>query len=81
MQRDVSTLDAMPNLPTLFFETAEARKRRPFLWQKVDGKYKSRSYREVMEEVIHLARALQKSLRYQSDRARDCAAASTGIEN
>lgn len=59
MQRDVSTLDAMPNLPTLFFETAEARKRRPFLWQKVDGKYKSRSYREVMDEVIHLARALR----------------------
>lgn len=59
MQRDVSTLDAMPNLPTLFFETAVARKRRPFLWQKVDGKYKSRSYREVMDEVIHLARALR----------------------
>jgi len=59
MQRDVNTLDAMPNLPTLFFETAEARKRRPFLWQKVDGKYKARTYRQTMDEVIHLARALR----------------------
>ncbi|MGB1161869.1 MAG: AMP-dependent synthetase/ligase [Alphaproteobacteria bacterium] len=59
MQRDVNTLDAMPNLPTLFFETAESRKRRPFLWQKVDGKYKSRTYRQTMEEVVHLARALR----------------------
>ena len=59
MQRDVNTLDAMPNLPSLFFETAEARKRRPFLWQKVDGKYKARTYRQTMDEVIHLARALR----------------------
>ena len=59
MQRDVSSLDAMPNLPTLFFETAESRKRRPFLWEKVDGKYKSRTYRQTMEEVVHLARALR----------------------
>ena len=59
MQRDVTTLDAMPNLPTLFFETAEARKRKPFLWEKIDGKFRSRSYRQTMEEVIQLARGLK----------------------
>lgn len=59
MQRDLNALDAMPNLPTLFFDTAQARKRKPFLWDKVDGKYKSRTYRQTMEEVINLARGLR----------------------
>ncbi|MGB1155449.1 MAG: AMP-dependent synthetase/ligase [Alphaproteobacteria bacterium] len=59
MQRDLNALDAMPNLPTLFFDTAQARKRKPFLWDKVDGKYKSRTYRQTMEEVVNLARGLR----------------------
>ena len=42
MKRDVDALDAMPNLPTLFFETAQARMRKPFLWHKIDGAYQSR---------------------------------------
>lgn len=59
MQRDLKALDAMPNLPTLFFETAEAKKRKPFLWHKENGKYRSRTYRTAMQEVIHLARGLR----------------------
>lgn len=59
MQRDVTALDAIPNLPTLFFETAKARKRKPFLWEKVDGAYQSRTYGETLDDVIHLARGLR----------------------
>ena len=59
MQRDLKALDAMPNLPTLFFDTAEAKKRKPFLWQKENGKYQSRTYRQTMQEVIQLARGLK----------------------
>ena len=59
MQRDLKALDAMPNLPTLFFDTAEAKKRKPFLWQKENGKYRSRTYRQTMQEVIQLARGLR----------------------
>ena len=73
MKRDVDALDAMPNLPTLFFETAQARMRKPFLWHKIDGAYQSRTYRQTMDEVIHLARSLKDLGIAPGDRVVICA--------
>ncbi|MEM9879667.1 MAG: AMP-binding protein, partial [Pseudomonadota bacterium] len=48
-----------PNLVTLFFEQAEAGKKKPFLWHKQDGKYKPLSWRETAMKVAKLATALE----------------------
>ncbi|MEM6683418.1 MAG: long-chain fatty acid--CoA ligase [Pseudomonadota bacterium] len=49
-----------PNLVTLFFEQAEAGKKKPFLWHKQDGKYKALSWRDAATKVAKLAAALEK---------------------
>lgn len=49
-----------PNLVTLFFEQAAKGKKKPFLWQKVDGKYKSLSWRDTATKVAKFAAALER---------------------
>ncbi|MEO0411208.1 MAG: AMP-dependent synthetase/ligase [Pseudomonadota bacterium] len=49
-----------PNLVTLFFHQASVGKKKPFLWHKVDGKYRPISWRETASQVAKLAAALEK---------------------
>ena len=50
---------AWRNLVVLFFERAEAKGDRPFLWQKRGGRYQPMSWREAASEVNALARGLK----------------------
>ncbi|MEM9288470.1 MAG: AMP-dependent synthetase/ligase [Pseudomonadota bacterium] len=49
-----------PNLVTLFFHQVAAGKKKPFLWHKVDGKYRPISWREAASQVAKMATALKK---------------------
>src|SRR5436305_6864183 len=46
------------NLPAMFFERAEERGERPFLWAKRDGAYRPLSWTHAAHGVSRLARAL-----------------------
>jgi long-chain acyl-CoA synthetase len=46
------------NLPTMFFDQAERFGDRPFLWDKQDGEWRSRSWSQTAEDVTALARGL-----------------------
>jgi len=48
-----------PNLVTLFFDQVETRGEHPFLWAKLDGKFRPQSWREVAAQVTELARGLK----------------------
>src|SRR5579883_3093637 len=48
-----------PNLAAMFFDWAERRGDRPFLWAKRDGVYQSTSWREAARQVNVLARGLR----------------------
>ena len=52
-------LATCPNLVKLFFDRAEARGEHPFLWAKVDGKYRPQTWREVAAQISELACGLQ----------------------
>ncbi|SCA55342.1 AMP-dependent synthetase and ligase [Candidatus Terasakiella magnetica] len=49
-----------PNLVTMFFDQANAKGDKPFVWQKVDDQYVSTSWSEAANQVVNLARALKK---------------------
>lgn len=49
-----------PNLVTLFFQQAAKAKKKPFLWQKVEGKYRPLSWRDTAIKVAKFADALEK---------------------
>src|SRR6266851_4781516 len=46
------------SLPAMFFEVAQQRAARPFLWAKRDGKYHPLSWEEAADSVRRLARGL-----------------------
>ena len=48
------------SLVELFFEQADQRADKPFVWSKVDGAYRSQSWREVAEQVARLAGGLKE---------------------
>ena len=48
------------SLVELFFEQADRRADKPFVWSKVDGTYRSQSWREVAEQVARLAGGLKE---------------------
>ena len=48
------------SLVELFFEQARRRADKPFVWSKVDGTYRSQSWREVAEQVARLAGGLKE---------------------
>jgi long-chain acyl-CoA synthetase len=48
-----------PNLVTMFFDQAERRGDRPFLWRKLDGGWRSISWREAAQQVAGVATALR----------------------
>ena len=52
-------LDSWPNLVAMLFDQAAKGGDAPFLWEKVDGAYRSISWREAAEQVSALARALK----------------------
>jgi long-chain acyl-CoA synthetase len=50
---------AVRNLATMFFDKADALGAKPFLWDKHDGAWRSKSYGEVAADVKRLARGLR----------------------
>ena len=46
------------SLPAMFFEQADKRADKPFLWAKTDNAYRSISWGETARQVKLLARAL-----------------------
>ena len=52
-------LDTWQNLPAMFFEQADALGDRPFLYRKVDGAYRSITWRETADRVCRLADGLK----------------------
>jgi long-chain acyl-CoA synthetase len=46
------------NLPTMFFDQAERFRDRPFLWNKQQGEWRSRSWGDTAAEIAALARGL-----------------------
>jgi long-chain acyl-CoA synthetase len=50
---------AVRNLATMFFDQAAALGSKPFLWDKHDGAWRSRSYAETAEQVSRLGRGLK----------------------
>ncbi|MDH5412047.1 MAG: long-chain fatty acid--CoA ligase, partial [Alphaproteobacteria bacterium] len=46
------------NLPTMFFDQAERLGDRPFLWNKRENQWQSRSWAQTADEVAALARGL-----------------------
>jgi long-chain acyl-CoA synthetase len=54
------SLEHFPNLVTMFFTRAAERGDKPFLWTKIDGAWRSRSWREAAEQVAALAAALKR---------------------
>ncbi len=46
------------SLPAMFFEVAQTRAARPFLWAKREGSYRSLSWTEAADAVTRLARGL-----------------------
>ena len=51
--------DALPNLPTLFFDQAERYGTQPFLWAKHDGQWRSISWDKTAETVARIAHGLK----------------------
>jgi len=54
----IGDFDSAPNLVALFLARADELGRAPFLFSKHDGRWQSRSWREVADEVCRLAEAL-----------------------
>ncbi|MDG2286193.1 MAG: AMP-binding protein, partial [Alphaproteobacteria bacterium] len=50
---------AVRNLATMFFDKADALGARPFLWDKHQGAWRSRSYGETATQVTRLSRGLR----------------------
>jgi long-chain acyl-CoA synthetase len=50
--------DSCRSLPAMFFEQAERRGERPFLWAKRGGRYQSTGWAEAAREVRRLSRGL-----------------------
>ena len=48
-----------PNLVTMFFDQAEQMGDAPFLWDRVENKYKPQSWREAANQVTQLACGLK----------------------
>lgn len=48
------------NLVTMFFDQAAKYKKKPFLWRKLDGKFRPISWRDVAADVARMTVALQK---------------------
>ena len=55
----MNTPETWPNLVTMFFDQAERRGGRPFLYRKIDGDWRSISWREAAVQVASLATALR----------------------
>ena len=51
--------DSCRSLPAMFFEAAERRGDRPFLWAKREGRYRPTSWAEAARDVRHLAQGLR----------------------
>ncbi|MGD8327526.1 MAG: long-chain fatty acid--CoA ligase [Sphingomonadales bacterium] len=49
-----------PNLVTMFFDQAAQFKKKPFLWRKIDGRYRPLAWRDVAADVARMTVALQK---------------------
>ena len=49
----------MTSLPGMFFSQADRLDDRPFLWAKIDGVYRSRTWNAVREHVIAVAHGLK----------------------
>ena len=56
------------SLPALFFNSAEGKKRKPFLWTKKHGAYVSESWGKIHGDIINLAKALKDMGVEQGDR-------------
>ncbi|HVJ34624.1 MAG TPA: long-chain fatty acid--CoA ligase [Terriglobia bacterium] len=52
------SFETVPSLARLFFDQASAQRDRPFLWNKGDGAWQSRSYDEVAADIRCLALGL-----------------------
>ncbi|HVJ41479.1 MAG TPA: long-chain fatty acid--CoA ligase [Dongiaceae bacterium] len=52
------SFETVPSLARLFFDQASAQRDRPFLWNKRDGAWQSRSYGEVAGDIRRLAQGL-----------------------
>ncbi len=48
-----------PNLVAMFLSQAKKHSQQPFLWEKIDGQYRSLSWQEAAHQVVSLASALQ----------------------
>jgi long-chain acyl-CoA synthetase len=57
---EMRTFEHFPNLVTMFFTRAAAKGDAPFLWAKIDKKWRPTSWRETAEQVAALAQALRK---------------------
>ena len=53
-------LEHFPNLVSMFFARAAEKGDAPFLWAKIDGEWRSTSWRAVAEQVASLAAALKR---------------------
>ncbi|MGB3721634.1 MAG: long-chain fatty acid--CoA ligase [Pacificimonas sp.] len=51
--------DTWPNLVTMFFDQAEAKGDRPFLWAKTDGEWADISWAEAARQVAQIAEGLK----------------------
>lgn len=47
------------SLPALFFNSAEGKRRKPFVWTKRKGAYESESWGKIEKDVVNLAKALK----------------------
>jgi long-chain acyl-CoA synthetase len=59
MTASTRNAETWPNLVAMFFDQVEQGGEAPFLWAKLDGTYKSRSWREAAIQVSELARGLK----------------------
>jgi long-chain acyl-CoA synthetase len=57
--KGMNTPATWSNLVTMFFDQAERRGDRPFLWRKIEGQWRSISWREAAAQVASLAAALK----------------------
>jgi long-chain acyl-CoA synthetase len=53
-------LEHFPNLVAMFFQRAAEKGEAPFLWAKIEGHWRSTSWREAAGQVASLASALRK---------------------
>ena len=52
--------ESIPNLPTLFFERASKFKDAPFLWAKLDGRWRPSTWKQVADRVTKFAYGLKQ---------------------